>query len=189
MFTRDLVVFDIECTGLNLAKHEVLQIAAIRLDKDSLAEVARFSSYVKPQNWNTQDPEAMAVNKIAYDVVANSPDIVNVLELFEAAFPPAEVLLTAYNSWFDMAWVRQSYERLGRHSPFEFHSFDIWALAYLYWCQESRMGNPKKPIGFGLSDMADLLGITTTGNFHDAITDVEAEAEILRRLLGKIKFI
>lgn len=133
--------------------------------------------------------EAMAVNKISYDVVAIAPSIEKSLALFEAKFPTGEVLLTAYNSWFDMGWLRTSYERLGRHSPFEFHSFDIWALAYLYWSKEARTGNPAKPIGFGLSDMAALLGVTTSGAFHDAMTDVEVEVEILRKLVQKVSIV
>lgn len=189
MFTRDLVVFDIESTDLNIATGEVIQIAALLLDKDTLEEKARFSSYVKPKQWDNWLPEAMAVNKISKEVLVSAPGIEDVLAQFEQVFPSDTTLLTAYNSWFDFAWIRQSYERLGKHAPFEFHSFDIWALAYLYWCQEPRTGNPKKPIGFGLSDMATLLDITTTGNYHDAITDVEVEAEILRRLMNKIKFV
>jgi DNA polymerase III alpha subunit (gram-positive type) len=186
MFTRDLVVFDVESTDLNIAQGEIIQIAAIRLDKDSLVEVARFSSYVQPQVWNNWLPEAMAVNKIPKSSLVGAPLIHEVLEQFEQCFPPSEVLLTAYNAWFDTGFVRQSYNRLGRHSPFEFHSFDIWALAYVYWCQEPRVANPARPIGFNLAGMAELLGITTTGQFHDALTDVEVEAEVLRRLLVRL---
>lgn len=189
MFTRDIVVFDIESTGLDFMTHEVIQIAAVRLDKRTLSEMTRFVTYVKPQHWEARDLEAMAVNKISYDVVAIAPGIQKALELFEAKFPPSEVLLAAYNSWFDMGWLRNSYERMGRHSPFEFHSFDLWALAYLYWSKESRVANPNRPIGFNLADMAALLGVETAGQFHDAQTDVEVEAEVLRRLAGKFQLL
>jgi hypothetical protein len=36
--------------------------------------------------------------------------------------------------------------------------------------------------------MAALLGVKTSGTFHDAMTDVEVEAEILRRLMSKLQF-
>lgn len=189
MFTRDLVVFDIESTGLDMAHTEIIQIAAIRLNKDTLAEVSRFSSYVQPKHWDNWLPEAMEVNKISTETLKGAPFIEPVLADFEKQFPVGDVLLTAYNAWFDTGFLRQSYEKMNKRLPYEFHSFDIWTLAYLFWCQEVRPTNPKKPIGFGLSDMADMLGITTTGNFHDAITDVEVEAEVLRRLLQKITIV
>lgn len=189
MFTRDLVVFDIESTGLNMACTEIIQIAGIRLNKNTLEEVSRFSSYIQPKHWDNWLPEAMEVNKISTEALRSAPLSEQILADFEKHFPPSEVLLTAYNAWFDMGWIRQAYENLGKRSPYEFHCFDIWGLAYLYWGSGPRTKiNPKKPIGFGLSDMADLLGITTAGTFHDAITDVEVEAEVLRRLMAKIKF-
>lgn len=181
-------MFDVEGTGLDFTRHEIIQIATLRLDKRTLEEVDRFATYVKPEHWELRDPNAMAVNKISYDVVAIAPDIQKALALLESKYNPSEVLLTAYNSWFDMGWVRTSYSRLDRHSPFEFHSFDIWALAYLYWSKNPGVPNPAKPIGFGLSDMAALLGVKTSGTFHDAMTDVEVEAEILRRLMSKLQF-
>ncbi len=185
MFTRDLVVLDLEATGLDIPKHEVIQIAAIRIDKNSLAEVSRFSSYVKPTAWVDRDPAAMAVNRISYDMVASAPDLQKVLELFEGKFPSNEVLLAAYNTGFDMPMFRSMYSRLGRSNPFDFHSFDIWALTYLYWGVTNQVPNPTRPIGFTLADVARALDIppSPNGEFHNAIADVEAEVEILRRLL------
>ncbi|MBP9687012.1 MAG: 3'-5' exonuclease [Candidatus Doudnabacteria bacterium] len=186
MFTRDLVVLDLECTGLDVQKHEIIQIAAIRINKDSLAEVGRFSSYVKPTDWDNRDPAAMAVNRISYDMVASAPDAQKVLEIFENKFPAAEVLLAAYNTAFDIPMLKSMYARTVRRSPFDFHSFDIWALAYLYWGVTNQIPNPERPIGFTLSDVAAALGVppSTSGGFHNAIADVEAEVEILRRLLS-----
>jgi DNA polymerase III alpha subunit (gram-positive type) len=130
----------------------------------------------------------MAVNKISYDVLAIAPDISKALELFESKFPVEEVLLTAYNSWFDMGFLYQAYQRLGKVVPFEKHAFDIWPFAYTYWSHAKPTPNPTKPIGFGLSDVASALGITAEGAYHDALTDCEVEAELLRRLTKTIRF-
>lgn len=186
MFTRDLVVLDLECTGLDIQKHEIIQIAAIRINKDTLAEVSRFSSYVKPVAWAERDPAAMAVNRISYDMVASAPDLQKALELFEHKFAGPDVLLAAYNTAFDIPMFRQAYKRLNRPNPFDFHSFDVWALAYLYWGITGQKPNPTRPIGFTLSDVAAAVGIppSMSGEFHNAVADVEAEVEILRRLLS-----
>ena len=188
MFSRDLVVMDIESTGLDVRKNEVLQIAAIRLDKNTLQEVARFSTYVRPTNWENQDPKAMAVNGIPHELVKTAPTVTEVLEQFEAAFPANEVLLAAYNAWFDMTFFKQMYMKTERVNPYDFHCFDIWGLAYMFWSKEARTPNPKQPIGFNLADMAALLEVPTPegGKFHDALVDTEVTVEILRRLVTKL---
>lgn len=189
MFTKDLVVFDTETTGLNIDKHELIQIAAIRLEHQTLTEIDRFVTYIKPQKWETQDPEAALIHKIYYETIKDAPSLEQVLIDFEAKFPPQEVLLSAYNLPFDFSFLYEAYRRLGKPMPFDFHGVDIWAFAYYFWCNVPHEINPKKRLGFGLSDMAKLLGITTEGNYHDAVTDCEVEAEVLRRLISKIHII
>ena len=187
MFTRDLVIFDVESTGLDVSKHEIIQIAGIRLHKDTLAEVSRFTTYVKPTRWEEQMPAAMEVNKITFDKLEKAPQIAEALKEFETHFPPEEVMLTAYNAPFDTGFFRQSYIQQGRQAPYEYHTFDIWSLAYLYWSSVPHKNNPTKPIGFGLSDMAELLKIPPAETYHEALADCEIEAEVLRKLLGKLE--
>jgi DNA helicase-2/ATP-dependent DNA helicase PcrA len=186
MFNRDLLVFDVESTGTDTSKHEIIQIAGIRLDKDSLEERARFSTYVKPNHWETRDMEAMQVNKISYDLVATAPTLAEALALLEKNFPPAEVLLCAYNIWFDVSFLRQAYFSLGKPMSYNYAGFDILALGYIWWCKTGQQNNPEKYIGFGMQDLAHALGINAEGAFHNALTDVVAEAEILRRLAHKV---
>lgn len=186
MFTRDIVVFDTETTGLDISKHEIIQIAGVLLDKYTLDEVSTFSTYIKPSNWEERSAEAMEVNQISYTQLESAPILSSALKEWELHFSPNTSLLAAYNAWFDTGYLRQAYIREGKDMPYEFHTFDIWTLAYKYWCSEPHTPNPRKAIGFGLSDIASSLGIYPDGNFHGALTDARVEAEVLRKLLAKL---
>ncbi len=189
MFTRDIVVFDTETTGLDISKHELIQIAAIRLDKDNLAEKNRYESFIKPSHWETQNPKAAEVHQISYDTVKDAPTPEVVLAEFEQAFPPTEVLLSAYNFPFDFSFLYDTYRKLGKQCPYDFHGVDIWAFAYYFWSNTAHTINPEKRNGFGLSDVASMLGIINSGTYHQAMVDCEVEVEVLRRLLAKLKLV
>ena len=74
MFNKDLLVLDIEATGVDFSKHELIQIAAILLDKKTLKEKKRFESFIRPRKWKNRSAEAMAVNQITWDMVKDAPD-------------------------------------------------------------------------------------------------------------------
>ena len=44
MFNKDLLVLDIESTGTDVTKHEIIQLAGILLDKKTLKEKKVFSN-------------------------------------------------------------------------------------------------------------------------------------------------
>src|SRR4051812_1032471 len=86
MFNKDILVLDIEATGINVTKHEIIQLAAVLLDKKTLKEKKSFNSFVKPKKWSTREPEAMAINNIAWAQLKNAPSIKSVLQKFNRTF-------------------------------------------------------------------------------------------------------
>ena len=48
-FKKDILLVDTEFTGFDLQKHELVQLAAVLLDKKTLKEKKVFSSFVKPE--------------------------------------------------------------------------------------------------------------------------------------------
>ena len=82
MFNHDILLLDIEATGLDVTRHEIIQLAAILLDKKTLKEKKNFSSYAKPKKWENREPEAMAVNGISWDSLKNAPSLTTVLKKF-----------------------------------------------------------------------------------------------------------
>ena len=187
MFNKDLLVLDIECTGLDFTKHEIIQIAAILLDKKTLKEKKRFETYIKPKNWKARDPEAMAVNNIKWDSLKDAPNMKTVIKEFQEFFG-TNLIIAPYGTILDTLMLRVAYKNNKLKYPFDYHVYDIWPLVYTYMAKKNLLKNRKRFSGFRLDDAAKHFKIKVGDGRHTALVDCEVEAEVLRHILKKVKF-
>ncbi len=186
MFKHDLLLIDIESTGVDITKHELIELGAILLDKKTLKEKKTFEAFIKPHKWSSRDPEAMAVNQITWDQLKKASSLKSVLTKFQQTFG-TKVTLANYGTILDTAMLRTSYKQINKNYPFDYHVFDIWPLCYTYMARKKKLTNPKKFPGFSLEDLAKTLKVTVPANRHTALADCRLEAEILRKLLKQLK--
>src|SRR5262245_37230598 len=123
MFKKDLLLIDLESTGLDVNKHEIIQLAGLLLDKKTLQEKARFDSYISPKNWTGRSKPAMAVNKIAWQDVKAAPDLKSVMSQFDKIFPH-DVTVAYYGGLLDMPFLNAAYKQIGKPYPFDYHPLD-----------------------------------------------------------------
>jgi inhibitor of KinA sporulation pathway (predicted exonuclease) len=57
MFNKDILIVDIEASGLDAERYELIQLAAIQLDKKTLKPKQEFASYIRPKKWKTLSRE------------------------------------------------------------------------------------------------------------------------------------
>ncbi len=186
MFNKDLLVLDIEATGVDFSKHELIQIAAILLDKKTLKEKKRFESFIRPRKWKNRSAEAMAVNQITWDMVKDAPDLKTVLKKLKTTFG-TNVILAPYGTILDTLMLRLGYKETKMRYPYDYHVFDIWPLVYVYMARHKLLKNKKRFSGFRLDDAAKHFKIKVPAGRHTALVDCEIEAEVLRRILKKMK--
>lgn len=186
MFNKDLLLLDIEATGVNVAKHEMIQLAAILLDKKTLEEKKVFSSYIKPKHWANRDPGAMAICKITWDQVKDAPPLKKVLQQFDKTFG-GNVIPSTYGGNLDAIFLTAAYRNSGLKYPFEYHTFNMWPICYLYMAKHKKLINKKRFVGFSLEDIADHFKVPREQDRHDALGDCRYEAAVLRKLVKAIK--
>ncbi len=183
MFNRDILLIDTEATGLDLNKHELIQLAGILLDKKTLKEKKKFNSYIKPTKWKNRDPEAMKVNRLTLDQLKNAPGAKQVIKKFDAAFPH-KVIIAYYGGPLDMDFLRHLYKKIGKKFPFDYHFFNIWGLFYAYLARHNKLKNHKRFTGFTIENLMKEFNISSTDR-HDALEDCRIEAEIMRHIMKK----
>lgn len=186
-FKRDILLIDEETTGLDPERHEIIQLAAVLLDRRTLEEKAAFSSYISPRHWDRRQAEAMAVNRITKGRLKGAPSLVSAIREFDRRFDPQTLVLASYVSFNDMAFLKSAYRSCRLPWRFDHHVFDLWGLFYAYRAK----GNRLKPsgryfAGFGLESLKKEFAIRS-GKLHDALTDCRVEAEVLRGVLGRLK--
>lgn len=184
-FKKDILLVDLETTGLDASRHEIIQLAAILLDRKTLREKRSFASYVRPAHWARRSPESMAVNKIAAKQVLTAPRLGQVLKQFRTLFGH-NVVLAYYGGPVDMDFLRQAYRQEGKNFPFDYHYFNLWPLFFVYLGLSGQLRNSKRFTGFSLEDLMKKFKIKSVSR-HDALEDCRIEAEIFRKIIKTFK--
>lgn len=186
MFNKDILIIDVEATGIDYQKNELIQLAGVLLDKKTLKEKKSFESFIKPVKWRNRDPEAMAVNKIEWSQLAKAPSLKTVITKFEKHFG-TNVVLAPYGTIMDTAMLRIAYQKTGKTYKYDYHVFDVWPLCYTYMAKKKLLTNKKRFSGFSLNDIANHFKIKIPSNRHTALADCRLEAEVLRKLFKALK--
>ena len=185
-FKKDILLIDTEFSGFDLQKHDLLQIAAVLLDKKTLKEKEVFSSFIKPGSWQHRNRESMAVNKISFDVVKNAPSLKQVIKTFDKTFGH-NVIQAFYVGYNDKRFLMNAYKKCGVKWQFDYHYFDLWSLFYPHLALKNQLRSKKDFAGFGLEYLIKKFKIKIDkNNLHDALVDCRVEAEVLRKVLKKM---
>ena len=175
---RDILVIDLETSGVEPEKHGIVQIGAVVLDQVEYLEHAHFSSYIRLPDDLEYDEEAGLVNQIPENVArsAFNPRINDVLDELEKFADPRSVTLAAWNGTFDFDFLRFTYRKLNRPWPYDYHFIELWTLA---WFMLPEIASPSLAKVIAELDLDKLKA-------HDALEDVRMEASVLRELAKRI---
>jgi DNA polymerase III epsilon subunit-like protein len=170
----DLVIVDLETSGLDERFHEILEVAAIRVDATTFEERARFVAKVKPLL--PVDPEAAAVNGYAPELWR---DAISLDEALRGMFPVIEgARWVGSKPSFDFDFVSTNAQACGRKMP---------KLATHRLVDVSGMAEPLVAAGLiakaGLEALREYFGIHT-GAPHRALNDALATVAAYRLLLA-----
>ena len=174
-------VTDLECTGLEPERHEIIQIARVVIDtvEKTIIPGMTTSEYIQPTRWDQRDHEAMNVNGLTIEKL-QSEGISAKLALrdFGSGVNWSETVLAAWGVDFETKFLRDAFRRIDRVVPFTFKVVDVRSLGQL----------PRVKLGFkdylGLGESCDYYGIPFDGGkAHDALYDATKTAELALALL------
>lgn len=107
------VVFDLETTGLDAARHEIIEIAAIRYKKGTTTHDT-FQSLVKPKKRLPRKiTDLTGITQEMLD--ADAPPLAEVLPQFNEFI--GDLPLVTFNAEFDMAFLEAAYANHGLPKP------------------------------------------------------------------------
>lgn len=164
LLNHDVVVFDIETTGLEATKCEIIEIGAVKLHKGKITET--FETLIKP---NSEIPdEIITLTGITPDMVVNAPSIKQVMPDFYKFCYGTTIM--AYNIDFDYKFISIFGKKLG-------YIFDNKQIDVLYLARAFVPGLKN----FKLSTVCKKLGVSLE-NAHRAVNDAMATAEVVIKL-------
>lgn len=165
----EYVVFDVETTGFNPLKEDLLEIGAVKYKNK--VRIGEFSSLIRPDKEISD--EIQKLTGITPEMVADAPSPEEVLRKF-MEFSAGSVLV-AHNAGFDVRFITAKYQQLFGEKVTPIY-LDTLGLARSVWpsFKSYRLNNVAKELGIKLH------------NHHRATDDAQCAAEILLKALDKL---
>ncbi len=164
--------FDIESTGMSPVKDRIIEIAAVRLEKDGTETI--FSSLVNPKISIPTDIQKLT--GITPKDLINAPEFKDVAEKF-INFVTGSTLM-AHNAIFDLAFLQES---LKRESMPQWKGKTIDSLKFF------RIALPTLP-SHSLAYLRDFFKLSTNNTTaHRALNDANTLKEIFVIIVKKMQ--
>lgn len=180
---------DLETGGLDPKKNATLQLAAIIEDNNGKI-VDTFQTYIQPHNHLIIDSEALEVNGISMQTIAEAPKESDVLEQFTKLLNKhqdgsKQYEFVGYNSRFDMDFLSAMFKRSKRFqywTYFNYYDVDVFALVKILGITGSRYDEKKEKYVpcKKLECICELFDIEFEA--HDAISDIKATRKLFKKL-------
>jgi DNA polymerase III subunit epsilon len=178
-----MVAFDVETTGLDPDKEELIEIAGIKFTfekKDGkliTKEIAQYSSLVRPGKLIPED--ATRVNNITNQMVENAPELKPVLTAF-LRFCGLSSILVAHNASFDAAFLGKAIRKQGLVMPQ--HPI-IDSLKFIRKIMPEYASHRLSEIARKLGDQTGMA--LSKGELHRATYDCQILKEVMCACLRK----
>lgn len=170
----DIVIFDLETTGLSPYTHEIIQIAGVRMRGGSVLEHENFATFVRPHRHIP--PFIERYTGISNAQVQNAPQSSEALLSF-SRFVGGATLIAHNGQRFDMPFIRESCVR---------HQVPVRQVAFIDSMAFSRKLWGGRG-GHGLDAVMHRLELSShPGRRHDARGDVQILAEAVRLMWGRL---
>src|SRR3989344_769721 len=197
MKKHSLAFIDLETTGLDPARHEIIEIGAIiarplsRAGRGPELEVLEeFGWKIKPTRLQTAEPEALRINGY------NAADWLFALDLVPALKSLAEktagaimvgqnvsaektagAIMVGQNVSFDWSFLQAAFNETKIEPRFHYHRIDLISLAF------AKLYHDERAQRFNLSSLAEHFGLKQAEP-HTALGDIRLTLEIYKKLLA-----
>lgn len=171
---RPLAFIDVETTGLDPRRHEIIEVGVIRVTADTLEELDSAYLRVRPEHIEDADPRTLSLNGYCERAWDGAP------QLIEALFWVSPLLegaaLAAHNVSFDRAFLEAAWRHTGVvPPPMDHHVLDTVSLAW-------PLVTSGQLESLSLEAVCAHLGIARPIKHH-ALADAKASLNVARRLL------
>jgi len=169
----NLAFIDIETTGLNVVKHEIIEIGCV-LTTPELQVIEEFEIKIKPERPEDADPVALKINQYdpnSWQKALKLKDGMNVL-----AKKVKGCIMVGHNVAFDSGFLEHAFQETGVSSDMHIHKLDTVSIAW------AKLHLSPDLEHFSLRELCLRFGIKNERS-HTALSDARATYELYKKLM------
>ncbi len=182
MKQHNLAFVDIETTGLNPDKHEIIQIGCIiaRQEWSSkgliLEHLDEFELKIKPERITDADPQALRVNGYEPAEWVFAYTLPEAMKLF--AEKTKGSIFVAHNACFDFGFIDKAFRITEIENTMHYHKLDTISMAF------AKFGHDDTLDRFSLRNLCQHFNIENK-NAHTALSDARALYQVYEKMMGE----
>lgn len=173
MKKHNFAFIDIELTGLDFLKHEIIEIGCV-ITTPSLEVIEEFELKIKPERLEDAFPASMKINH--YDPVLweNAYSLEEAMKIF--AEKVKDCIMVGHNVSFDVLFLEYAFNKLRIVNSMHYHRFDTLSIAWAKLHREPDLEH------FSLRELCERFGIINE-RAHTALSDARAAFELYKKLM------
>ncbi len=182
MRKQNLAFIDIETTGLNVDKHEIIEIGCVLVSQDwtnssnpTFEAIEEFELKIKPERIGEADPVALRVNGYDPSAWVFAYTLKEAMQIF--AEKTDGVIMVAHNVCFDFGFIDKAFRITEIENKMHYHKLDTISIAFAKLHDHGDAGK------FSLRFLCEYFGIENK-HAHAALSDARATFEVYKKLMN-----
>ncbi|MCX6755221.1 MAG: 3'-5' exonuclease [Candidatus Nomurabacteria bacterium] len=174
MRKHNLAFIDIETTGLDVMRHEIIQIGCV-IVAPNMEIIEEFELKIKPEHIENADKIALKVNKYNEEDWAFAYTLPEALKILSEKVK--NCIMVGQNVSFDSAFLEYNFLKTKVENTFHYHKLDTISMAWEKFHGDETFEH------FSLREMCKYFGIINE-NVHTGLSDARATFELYKKLLS-----
>jgi ATP-dependent DNA helicase DinG len=173
MRKHNLAFIDIETTGLNVIKHEVIEIGCV-ITTPKLKMIEKFELKIKPKHIKNADPVSLKIThynkrdwKFAYTLEKALEILIKKAK---------DCTMIGQNVSFDSGFLEYNFAKLNLKNSMHYHKLDTISIAWAKFHKKPSISH------FSLREMCERFHIKNE-HPHSALSDAYATYELYKKLM------
>ena len=174
---RPLIFVDLEFTGLEFHKHEIIQFGVVVVSQPDFKVIKEWECKVRATHIETADPQALKIVGYTEEKWRDAIPLADALKQFDEL--ARDGVLVGWNVAMDFLYLKKAYADLSMTPSFHWQVLDVMSMAFekLYATDLHE---------FRMSEITEHFKIKNDKH-HDALADAQMTYELFLKLTEGLK--